>query len=64
MDLRPFWNRMRGTGLRPFLEALKDEDQRSRFQELLLASLSGAYSRQKDGRLLFPFRRLFMVAYR
>jgi trans-aconitate 2-methyltransferase len=55
---------IRGTGLRPFLEALENEEQRNRFQEILLARLAAAYPRQKDGRVLFPFRRLFIVAYR
>jgi trans-aconitate 2-methyltransferase len=55
---------IRGTGLRPFLQALPDEGQKSRFLELLLAGVTEAYPRQKDGRVLFPFRRLFLVAYR
>jgi trans-aconitate 2-methyltransferase len=55
---------VRGTGLRPFLEALASEEQRNRFQEILHARLTAAYPRQKDGRVLFPFRRLFIVAYR
>jgi trans-aconitate 2-methyltransferase len=54
----------RGTGLRPFLEALENEEQKQRFQQMLLDGYTQAYSRQKDGRVLFPFRRLFMVAYR
>jgi trans-aconitate 2-methyltransferase len=55
---------IRGTGLRPFLEALENDEQRERFQELLLAGVTEDYPRQKDGRVLFPFRRLFLVAYR
>jgi trans-aconitate 2-methyltransferase len=55
---------MRGTGLRPFLEALGDDEQRNRFEQLLLAGLTQAYPEQQDGRVLFPFRRLFIVAYR
>ena len=55
---------IRGTGLRPFLEALESDEQRSQFEERLLAGVSQAYPRQKDGRVLFPFRRLFLVAYR
>jgi trans-aconitate 2-methyltransferase len=55
---------IRGTGLRPFLEALEDDGQRSRFLELLRAGVTRAYPRQQDGRVLFPFRRLFLVAYR
>ena len=54
---------IRGTGLRPFLEALPSEEQKRRFEELFLAGLTKAYPAQKDGRVLFPFRRLFILAY-
>jgi trans-aconitate 2-methyltransferase len=57
-------NWFRGTGLRPFLEALPTEEQKQRFEEKVLAGYTQAYPRQKDGRILFPFRRLFMIAYR
>jgi trans-aconitate 2-methyltransferase len=55
---------IRGTGLRPFLEALPSADQKRRFEELFLAGLARAYPAQEDGRVLFPFRRLFILAYR
>jgi trans-aconitate 2-methyltransferase len=54
----------RGTGLRPFLGALRDLDQKQRFEEMLLEGYSKSYPRQQDGRILFPFRRLFIVAYK
>jgi trans-aconitate 2-methyltransferase len=54
----------RGTGLRPFLAALENDGQRKRFEELLLERYAGAYLPQNDGRILFPFRRLFIIAYR
>lgn len=54
----------RGTGLRPFLEALQTEEQKNNFEQMLLDGITLAYPRQKDGRVLFPFRRLFIVAYR
>lgn len=53
----------RGTGLRPYLEALPDDDQRVRFETELLARYRDAYSTQANGKVLFPFRRLFLVAY-
>ncbi|MBW4634756.1 MAG: methyltransferase domain-containing protein [Iphinoe sp. HA4291-MV1] len=53
-----------GAPLRPFLEALEDEEQKLRFQERLHAGLVQAYPQQKDGRVLFPFPRLFILAYR
>jgi len=54
----------RGTGLRPYLEALETDEQRQQFEQQVLAGYTRAYPRQKDGRVLFPFRRLFLVAYR
>jgi trans-aconitate 2-methyltransferase len=54
---------IRGTGLRPFLEALENEEQRGRFLGRLLEGVTRAYPPQRDGRVLFPFRRLFLVAH-
>lgn len=54
----------RGTGLRPFLAALENEEQRRLFEERLLAGYTRNYRRQRDGRVLFPFRRLFIIAYK
>jgi len=55
---------MRGTALRPFLESLPGDETRSLFEERFLTALRQAYSLQLDGTLLFPFRRLFITAYR
>jgi trans-aconitate 2-methyltransferase len=55
---------IRGTGLRPFLQALACVEETVRFQHLLLSGLQTAYPAQRDGHVLFPFRRLFIVAYR
>lgn len=55
---------IRGSGLRPFLEALADEPERQRFQELLLQGVAEDYPRQRSGCVLFPFHRLFLLAYR
>jgi trans-aconitate 2-methyltransferase len=54
----------RGTGLRPFLEALTTAEQRQQFEQHVLEGYAQAYPPQADGRILFPFRRLFMGAYR
>ncbi len=53
----------RGTGLRPYLEALSSPEERQRFEALLLERYAKAYPRRPDGKILFPFRRLFLVAY-
>lgn len=55
---------IRGTGLRPFLQALSTDDQRTRFAGKLLERVSADYPHRADGKIIFPFRRLFFVAYR
>jgi trans-aconitate 2-methyltransferase len=53
---------IRGTGLRPYLEALENEAQKKQFEDMLLKGLKNVYWKQKDGHVLFPFRRLFIIA--
>jgi trans-aconitate 2-methyltransferase len=55
---------IRATGLRPFLNALKSDDERQQFESLLRARVTESYPSRRDGRVLFPFRRLFFIAYR
>ena len=52
-----------GTGLRPFLDAL-NEDERAAFTREYQARLNVAYPRRANGKTLFPFSRLFAVAKR
>lgn len=54
----------RGTGLRPWLDALPDDAMRTKFLADYRELLAPHFPRQADGRVLFPFRRLFVVAYR
>ena len=54
----------RGTGLRPFLDALPTDGDRTAFAAEYLDWIAAAYPAQADGRVLFPFNRLFLVAYR
>jgi len=53
----------KGTGLRPYLEALKTDADRARFTSEYLEALRTAYPPRPDGRVLFPFRRIFVIAY-
>ena len=52
---------VRGTGLRPVLAAL-GEQERTRFLGAYAGRLREAYPPGPDGRTAFPFRRLFLVA--
>jgi trans-aconitate 2-methyltransferase len=51
------------TGLRPFLDALDTEGEKQLFLERFSELVVEAYARQADGRVLFPFRRTFVIAY-
>jgi len=51
----------KSTWLQPLLGAL-DEPQRSRFEETYTKLVDAAYPRRPDGKTLFPFRRMFIVA--
>ena len=51
----------KGTWLRPLLDAL-EEPERSRFEARYAELVGRAYPARGDGRTLFPFRRLFIVA--
>jgi len=53
----------KGTALRPFLEALPSADRQA-FLAAYAERIAEAYSPAADGRTLFPFRRLFIVARR
>jgi trans-aconitate 2-methyltransferase len=55
---------IRGTGMRPYLDRLHTHDETRDFLAGVLASVRDAYPAQRNGRVLFPFRRLFFVAYR
>src|SRR5437763_2192160 len=51
----------KGTWLGPLLGAL-DEPERSAFEENYAERVLAAYPPRPDGKTLFPFRRLFMIA--
>lgn len=54
---------VRGTGLRPYLEALEPSD-RPAFEARYLELIREAYPHRADGTVLMPFQRLFLVAVR
>ena len=52
----------KGTGMRPCLERLPDEPSRRAFEDDVLEGCRADYPVQPNGRVLYPFRRLFFVA--
>jgi trans-aconitate 2-methyltransferase len=53
---------IRSTGLKPYLERLKTEKDRKEFESRILSDIEGDYPKQKNGKVLFPFKRLFFIA--
>lgn len=51
----------RGTGLRPYLDALPESD-RPEFEQDIFDRLTGAYPKQKNGEIIFRFPRFFFLA--
>ena len=54
----------KGSGLRPFLEAMPTDTDRETFMARYTERIRAAYPSRPDGSVLFPFRRLFVIAYR
>ena len=50
----------KGTGLRPYLDALQ-EPERGAFLAVYAQRIAALYPKQPDGRTLLPFRRLFIL---
>jgi trans-aconitate 2-methyltransferase len=53
----------RGTGLKPYLDRLS-EALKKEFERELLSGISKAYPAGGNGKVLFPFKRLFFIAYK
>lgn len=60
---QPVLDWLRGTTLVPYLSRLDAADQAD-FLEQLTPRLADAYPAEEDGSVLFPFRRIFIVAQR
>jgi trans-aconitate 2-methyltransferase len=57
----PVFNWVKGTAIRPFLDALP-EIEREMFESACAQRLREAYPKRSDGVTVFPFRRVFFVA--
>ena len=53
----------KGTGLRPYLDALKSAADREEFLTDYSGLIKGAFPPQADGKVILPFQRLFLIAY-
>ena len=54
----------RSTGMRPYLDRLENDEARKEFERDVLAEIKKHYPARKNGKVLFPFKRLFFIAYK
>ena len=52
---------MRATGLKPFLEKLDNDLEKKEFETEVLKKVENSYSKQKNGKVILPFKRLFFI---
>lgn len=55
---------MRSTGLKPYIEKLDNESDINQFEKMVLTGIEKAYPKQKNGKVLLPFKRLFFIGYK
>lgn len=55
---------IKSTGMKPYLDRIGDENDKKDFEREVLDAITGTYPRQKNGNVLFPFKRLFFIGYR
>ncbi len=52
----------KGTAMKPFFDSLPNDESRQEFSREVLIECQTAYPLQRDGRILYPFKRLFFTA--
>ncbi|OPY30538.1 MAG: trans-aconitate 2-methyltransferase [Methanobacterium sp. PtaU1.Bin242] len=55
---------LKSTGMRKFLDLLDTKEEKIEFEKDVLKEITKAYPVQKDGNVLFPFKRLFFIGYK
>jgi len=55
---------LHSTALKPYLEQLNNQRDREEFEKDILQESKKYYYEQSDGNVLFPFYRMFMIAYK
>lgn len=55
---------IKSTGMKLYLDRLESDKDRQEFESAVLDNVIGAYPAQENGRVIFPFKRLFFIAYK
>lgn len=54
---------LKSTGIKPFLDRLETNEEKIEFENDVFKEIIKEYPAQKDGKVLFPFKRLFFIGY-
>jgi trans-aconitate 2-methyltransferase len=52
------------TALRPYLAQLNTENEKQEFENEILDECKKYYKTQANNKVLFPFKRMFIIAYK
>ena len=55
---------IKSTGMKPYLDSLSDENDKIDFENEVLIEVEKSYPLKLNGKVLFPFKRLFFIAYK
>jgi trans-aconitate 2-methyltransferase len=55
---------IRSTGLKPYLDRLEKDEMKNEFEKDILEEIKKYYPVQKNGKVIFPFKRLFFIAHK
>jgi trans-aconitate 2-methyltransferase len=55
---------MRSTGLKPYLDKLDTDLDINLFEKKVMIEIEKAYPKQKNSKVLLPFKRLFFIGYK
>ena len=55
---------IRSTGLKPFLDILDNVPDKCAFETEVLKEIKRDYPAHEDGKVIFPFKRLFFIGYK
>ena len=55
---------LRSTAMRGYLERLPEDGERRSFEDMCLREFEKAYTPDDQGKVLFPYKRMFLIAYR
>ncbi len=55
---------MGSTRMRPYLDQLQSDQEKTEFEKILTESIDRAYDKIAGGKIVFPFKRLFLLVHR